>query len=436
MPLARPRRQSEVFDIAIVAVVTKALGAFLVLVIILLPFYRSDPANAPAVNIMRDHLESSRRAIEAVQKDLTEGVDAKELAARVEQLKRGIDHAQGYVQGLRNNLDQSSGQIKRIEAELAEALAKAEQAQLEADRARQQLVGLQATTDSLRQNSQRLQNQVDDLQRRLQAELAVAQQLRDRNSTLERERDRAKQDAIAHQQQLQRVQQERDSLARSANRNLDASIVMRWFSIGVIMPECSDIKFTLYVRWDGSLVNAGSGINMPNREFEAVDPTKRTTLLGHKYFDLGARHEEGALSDSSLREAGISALGKTQIKLFNAVSSLEGQYSVYIAPADPSALTGRRCPIYPYFLSWAGATLGNRIVLTQDQPFAWLRRFRINRDGTNTLAIPPSEDDKFRDDLASFSRNQTQRLCSERSICGKEDAHRYALRTGGRSSQP
>jgi uncharacterized coiled-coil DUF342 family protein len=479
MALSRPRRQFEVFDIAIVAVVTKALGAFLVLVVILLPYYRSDPINAPVVEVVRDNLRDARRAVEAAQSELNKKADHQKLAEQIERARQSIEQAQGYVQGLRNKLDQASGQIKRLEAEAAENKAKAEEALRQLDQARErvsQLEGrvqslerdnqtlrtenaaLSAETERLKQDMQRLKDQVEALQSRLQAETRTSQEMRDRMTSLERDRDRARQDADRARQDADRARRDADQAHQDVDRarqeaaetrrenerfkenarvkgQLDPSVVMRWFSIGLIIPECADVQFTIYVRWEGSLINAGSGIGMPNSPFEAINPTKRTTLLGHRYFDLGAKNDDGVLGDKSLREAGVTVLGRAQLKLFNAVSSEVGEYDLYIAPNNLQALTGRRCAIHPYYLTWAGAVMGERVVLTPDQPFAWLRRFRINTDGTNSLAVTPREDAEFQKLLAEFSADQSQRLCSQHSICGKQDAHHFALRGERRSSR-
>jgi peptidoglycan hydrolase CwlO-like protein len=456
MPLSRVSRQFQVFDIAIVAVQTKALGAFLILVIILLPYYKSDPANAPVFDAVRNTLDDARRDIEIAQQELNKGASPQDLAKRIEHARKSIEHAQGYVQGLRNKLDQASGQIKRLEGDLAEnkvktdevqkqltetqtELAKLEASARELERDNSRLKGenadLKARADRLMHEEERLRDQNQGLQSKLQAELRDSQELRDRDRSREQELSQARQERDTLQQENQRLRDANDGLAQRANRNMDASIVMRWFSIGLIIPDCADIQFSTYVRWQGSLVNAGTGIEMPNDEFDVTDPRRRTVLLGHRYFDLGGKQENNPLGEKTLREAGIGILGKGQIKLFNAVSSQVGEYRLYIAANDPRALSGRKCAVHPYFLSWAGAVLGERVLITQDQPFAWLRHFRINKDGSNTLGFAPRDDKEFQDDLDSFSIAQSQRLCKERSICGKEDAHHFALRSVQRSSR-
>src|SRR5262249_37492988 len=120
---------------------------------------------------------------------------------------------------------------------------------------------------------------------------------------------------------------------------------------------------------------------------------------------------------------------------FQGVSRAVGDYSVYVAAKDPAALRRRECAVHPFYLSWTGATLGQKIVLSQKRPFAWLRRFHINKDGTNTLALAPGDDEALQGEMAEFSRSQSAILCTERKICGTEDAHGFALQALQRASR-
>src|SRR5271157_343662 len=157
MGLARANRQIQVFDIAIVAVVTKVLGAFIVLVVLLLPYYRSDPANAPAVQAVRDHLRDARLAIEAAEKAL--GADPAALADLIERAKESIAEAQGFVQALRDKLDQASAQIGRLEAREKELEEKLEPLQDELKEARDRLARLQAERDTLEEANNSLRGE-------------------------------------------------------------------------------------------------------------------------------------------------------------------------------------------------------------------------------------------------------------------------------------
>jgi len=61
MALRRPKRSIEVFDIALMAVVTKAMGAFLVLMLLMLPSYN----NLPAIQENVADAESKRQQLAA-----------------------------------------------------------------------------------------------------------------------------------------------------------------------------------------------------------------------------------------------------------------------------------------------------------------------------------------------------------------------------------
>jgi formylglycine-generating enzyme required for sulfatase activity len=69
---------------------------------------------------------------------------------------------------------------------------------------------------------------------------------------------------------------------------------------------------------------------------------------------------------------------------------------------------------------------GEKITMTRQRPFAWLRRVTINSDGTTTFGMPPRGDDEFKRDLAEFSKKQSAILCERKFICDTVDAH-YAV---------
>lgn len=424
MALARARRQIEVFDIAIVAVVTKALGAFIVLVIMLLPYYRSDPTNAPVVQAVEDYLGETRRAIEAAEREAANvGGDRAALENLFQRAKDSVEKAQGIVQAIRDKLDQAKAQIDRLEArdrEVQEQLAKAD---AELNQARGRIAQLQSEKDGLAQSNRtlaadnsRLQGQTQSLQQQIASLNQDVARLNEQNEALS--------------QQNKNTESDMENLRQRALKAEDPSLVMRWFSVELAITDCADVDFVLYVRWEGRLRNAYFQTEMPEPSpFAAAHPEQRTPLLGHRYFDVGARNDTSSLGGKALEQEGFLALARTQtqFKIFQAVSRAEGDYSVYVSAKDPQALRQRQCAIYPYYLSWGGATLGQKIVLNQKRPFAWLRRFRIKKDGSNTIALDPKDDDQFRSDLDEFSRSQSDSLCKERRICGTEDAYLFAL---------
>jgi formylglycine-generating enzyme required for sulfatase activity len=108
------------------------------------------------------------------------------------------------------------------------------------------------------------------------------------------------------------------------------------------------------------------------------------------------------------------------------VSRSPGSYSVYVGLTNPRAQGERECAIQPFYLSSKGLIPADKITMTQQRPFAWLRRFRIETDGTTTVKTPPWQDEVFKRELAEFSSKQSKLLCDRKSLCGTIDAH-YAL---------
>jgi hypothetical protein len=458
MALGRARRQIQVFDIAIVAVVTKVLGAFIVLVVILLPYYKSDLSNKGAVDVLRDRLRDARSTIERAEKALDS--DPGAVAGLIDRAGTSITGAEAYLEALRDKLDHAKAHIDRLEErekkrelepaeeELSKAREEISRLREERDRLEEANKSLRAesaemkTADaSLRREDEALRKENEELRRRnseAERTATAGAEARSRNESLERENSDLRRQAEAARHQNEDLTAEVKSLRERAKAE-DPGVVMRWFSVGLAIAECPDVDFALYVRWEGALRNAHTGSEMPiARMFSASRSDERTLLLGHRYYDLGARSDTGNLGDKALQREAFPALakGQMQLKFFNAVSRADGYYSAYVAVRDPAALRARQCALVPYYLSWAGATLGQRIVLSQTRPFAWLRRFRINKDGTNTLALSPRDDEEFLSELDEFSRTQSEDLCRSRGICRTEDAHRVALQALLRAPRP
>jgi len=443
MALVRARRQAEVFDIAIVAVVTKALGAFIALVIILMPYYRSDPANAPAVNVVTDQLRQATAAVAMAERALASPtLDRPELQRRIMQVKEAISEAQKLVQGLRSKLDQASSQIKtmseqaaRDKSRIAELEQQSAQMRASIERMTQQAATLQREAQTMRAEAEAARNQARQAESRLQQQ---SRDLAERSRQIEDLREQlrgAQMQVAALEKENLELKATIEDLRRRITLATDPSVVMRWLTVGLIIPDCPDVEFALYARWTGPLVNGASGNEMPNQAFDASDPAQRTTLLGQRYFALGARGDDNPIGDKALRQSGMTGLGRTQILTFHTVSAVPGGYGVYVAAANPAALGNRRCAVHPYFQAWSGATLGDRVVLSGETPFAWLREFEIKSDGKTTIPNPPARDSEFRARLARFSNEQAQKLCRERNLCNREDAHHALLRGQTKSKQ-
>ena len=211
----------------------------------------------------------------------------------------------------------------------------------------------------------------------------------------------------------------------------EKSIIKRWLGVLLMVKGCS-IEPEMYVRWEGDLVDFET--DQPTSklpEFDASDVSNnRYDLVGQKYFDIGNGAEIATIMAKvqELDTAGLEDFRKNGLnaKLFYGVSRAAGSYSVYIGLTDPRAQGERECAIQPFYLSSRGLIPADKITMTQERPFAWLRHFRINTDGTTTLNTSPWQDEVFKRELAEFSTKQSKLLCERKSLCGTIDAH-YAL---------
>lgn len=132
MAFRRVNRQIEVFDISLMAVVTKAMGAFLVLMILLMPYYRSSPAYQKPVEDVRQEIESLRKRLAEMQQNLGRFKEdpeklKRELAAALEQ----IDQLKIKIAGLERQLDQAWSQVTRLESDVAKLEALRQQLEAE-----------------------------------------------------------------------------------------------------------------------------------------------------------------------------------------------------------------------------------------------------------------------------------------------------------------
>lgn len=106
---------------ALMAVMTKAMGAFLVIMIMLLPYYTGDNAAQQTVDQANAEMDKARAGLADAQDKLKKGrlTDAEidELYKRLTKAQDALQEAQKLVDTLREKLDQKETQIARLEDE-------------------------------------------------------------------------------------------------------------------------------------------------------------------------------------------------------------------------------------------------------------------------------------------------------------------------------
>jgi hypothetical protein len=122
MGLRRPSRQIEVFDISLMAVVTKAMGAFLVLFVLVLPYYTSDPDVDTTSGKAHEQLENMRKEIENIARQVgANPADTGALEAAIRRMREALGEADDKIDQLSKEASALSSQLKRAREELANA---------------------------------------------------------------------------------------------------------------------------------------------------------------------------------------------------------------------------------------------------------------------------------------------------------------------------
>lgn len=120
--IRRPHRSIEVFDISLMAVVTKAMGAFLVLMLLLMPYYSSGPVGEQNAAQLAQTITQAQKELDlAVQKLAQAKPDPNEIAKLLDEAMKRLREAQELMARLKRDNDALNGQVKRLEENLAEA---------------------------------------------------------------------------------------------------------------------------------------------------------------------------------------------------------------------------------------------------------------------------------------------------------------------------
>ncbi|MBS0250217.1 MAG: hypothetical protein JSR78_04050 [Proteobacteria bacterium] len=106
-------------EIAMMAVITKAMGAFLVLMIVLLPYYTSDPVAQRTADEATEQVDQAKKKLQEAQDKLKKGrLTDEEIDALLDELDeatRQLEEALLNIRQLKIQVDQLTSQVKRLE---------------------------------------------------------------------------------------------------------------------------------------------------------------------------------------------------------------------------------------------------------------------------------------------------------------------------------
>ncbi len=124
----RPHRSIEVFDISLMAVVTKAMGAFLVIMLLLMPYYSSGSLGDKSAAEAAKQLAEAQARLKAISEQMS-GRTPDEIAQALRDALERLAQAETAVGQLKRDNDALNAQARRLDSansELRDQLAKAE----------------------------------------------------------------------------------------------------------------------------------------------------------------------------------------------------------------------------------------------------------------------------------------------------------------------
>ncbi len=236
--MARRSREINIFNIAFLDVITGAMGAFVLMVLLLAPYYSGSSVQT------QQNQQAAQSAVARAQRSVQQAQASQDGTATKQALQRAqrnLADAQQQLGALSRQLDQLSAQNKRLAkvddeqqkqiAQLQQQLAQASQQAL--DRAEQNLARADQAVQSgdvaalrrllaqARADLAQARQQLAALQQQLSQAQAALQQETQRNAALTQRLQQAQQQVQQAQQAMQQAQQQLQQ-AQQANARLEA----------------------------------------------------------------------------------------------------------------------------------------------------------------------------------------------------------------------
>jgi hypothetical protein len=117
--MRRPNRSIEVLDISLMAVVTKAMGAFLVLMVVFMQYYSSQPLGQQTAQQITQQVEQTQRDLTEVLRKVIAKATPEDIAKLLEEMRRRLEEAKKLIEQLRRDNDALNAQVQRLEQENA-----------------------------------------------------------------------------------------------------------------------------------------------------------------------------------------------------------------------------------------------------------------------------------------------------------------------------
>jgi uncharacterized coiled-coil DUF342 family protein len=161
--MKRPHRSIETFDISLMAVVTKAMGAFLVLMLLLMPYYSSSPLGKDEAQDLAKKVQDADAKIKGVLDKLGDKDLGKDLISAREELGSGAQ----LINQLKRYVDQLSSQVTRLEEKIATLTAELDQLKKDKTTLTARVAELEKQNAELKAENDMLKAEIEQLKKRI-----------------------------------------------------------------------------------------------------------------------------------------------------------------------------------------------------------------------------------------------------------------------------
>lgn len=181
--MKRPHRSIETFDISLMAVVTKAMGAFLVLMLLLMPYYSSSPLGKDEAEDLARKVQDADAKIKGVLDKLGDKDLGQNLISAREQLGSGAQ----LINQLKRYVDQLSAQVTRLEEKIVTLTAELDQLKKDKTTLTARVAELEKQNAELKAENEKLKAEIEQLKKRIAELEKIVEEQKARIAELEKQ---------------------------------------------------------------------------------------------------------------------------------------------------------------------------------------------------------------------------------------------------------
>jgi len=113
--MQRRNRDIQIFNLSMMDVITGAMGAFLIVMLVLARYYNADPENKENIEAIKAELDSAQAQLRQIEAQFRKaGIDSPDIPSAIREATKDVASAQKKTDALNEQLDQSAAEIERL----------------------------------------------------------------------------------------------------------------------------------------------------------------------------------------------------------------------------------------------------------------------------------------------------------------------------------